>query len=79
MKQVQKLTIKTPDRRQWRSFGVFIVNFEHIWYLVVVFLLLDLNMLLPAWKGLILKKIVNSYEEVFFEEMLKDITPAQSQ
>ena len=35
-------------------------------------------MLLPAWKGLILKKIVNSYE-VFFEEMLKDITPAQSQ
>ena len=25
-----KLTIKTPKRRQWHSFGVFIVNFEHI-------------------------------------------------
>ena len=25
-----KLTIKTPERRQWRS-GVFIVNFEYIW------------------------------------------------
>ena len=25
-----KLTIKTPKRRHWRRFGVFIVNFEHI-------------------------------------------------
>ena len=25
-----KLTIRTPERRQWRSSGVFIVNFEHI-------------------------------------------------
>ena len=25
-----KLTIKTPDRRQWRRSGIFIVNFEHI-------------------------------------------------
>ena len=28
-----KLTIKTPKRRQWRRFGVFIVNFEHISHL----------------------------------------------
>ena len=27
-----KLTIKTPERRQWRLSGVFIVNFEHISY-----------------------------------------------
>ena len=27
------LTIKTPKRRQWRRFGVFIVNFEHISHL----------------------------------------------
>ena len=32
-----KLTIKTPDH------GVFIVNFEHISYLFLVFLLLTLN------------------------------------
>ena len=25
-----KLTIKTPERRQWRRYGVFIVNFEQI-------------------------------------------------
>ena len=25
-----KLTIKPPKRRQWRRFGGFIVNFEHI-------------------------------------------------
>ena len=39
-----KLTIKTPERRQWRRSGVFIVNFEHISHLVLVFLLLTLNM-----------------------------------
>ena len=25
-----KLAIKTQEREQWRTFGVFIVNFEHI-------------------------------------------------
>ena len=39
-----KLTIKTPERRHWRRSGVFIVNFEHISHLVLVFLLLTLNM-----------------------------------
>ena len=38
-----KLTIKTPGRRQWGQSGVFIVNFEHILNLVLVFLLLILN------------------------------------
>ena len=39
-----KLTIKTPERRHWRRFGVFIVNFEHISHLFQVFPLLTLNM-----------------------------------
>ena len=39
-----KLTIKTPERRQWGRSGVFTVNFEHISHLVLVFLLLPLNM-----------------------------------
>ena len=43
-----KLTIKTPERRHWRRFGVFIVNFEHILHLALVFLLLNLNMQLPV-------------------------------
>ena len=43
-----KLTIKTPKRRHWRRFGVFIINFEHIPYLVLVFLLLTLSRLIPA-------------------------------
>ena len=41
-----KLTINTPERRQWRRSGVFIVNFEHISHLVLVFLLLTLNNIL---------------------------------
>ena len=43
-----KLTIKTPEQYHWRRSGVFTVNFEHISYLVLVFLLLTLNMQLPA-------------------------------
>ena len=39
-----KLTIKTPERRQWRRSGVFTVNFEHISHLVLVILLLTFNM-----------------------------------
>ena len=39
-----KLTIKTPKQRQWCRSGVFVVNFEHISHLVLVFLLLALNM-----------------------------------
>ena len=34
-----KLTIKTPERRYWRRSGVFIVNFEHISHVALVFLL----------------------------------------
>ena len=39
-----KLKIKTPEQRQRRRSDVFIVNFEHILHLVLVFLLLTLNM-----------------------------------
>ena len=38
-----KLRINTPERRHWRRSGVFIVNFEHISHLALVFLLLTLN------------------------------------
>ena len=38
-----KLTIKTPEQRQWRRSGVFEVNLEHISHLVLVFLLLTLK------------------------------------
>ena len=38
-----KLTLKTPERRQWRHSGVFIVDFEHISHLVPEFLFLTLH------------------------------------
>ena len=38
VKYVQSKQIKTPERRQWRRYSVFIVNFEHISHLVLVFL-----------------------------------------
>ena len=38
-----KLTIKTPERCCWHCSGVFIINFEHISHLFLVFLLLTLS------------------------------------
>ena len=37
------LTIKAPEWRQWRRSGVYIVNFEQISNIVLVFPLLTLN------------------------------------
>ena len=36
------------ELRHWRGSGIFIVNFEHISHLVLVFLLLTLDMQLLA-------------------------------
>ena len=38
-----KLIVKTPERRHWFCFSVFIVNSEHISYLALVLLLLNLS------------------------------------
>ena len=38
-----ELTMKTPERRQLGRCGVFIVNFEHISHLVLIFILLTLS------------------------------------
>ena len=45
------LTVKTPERRHWRS-GVFIVNFEHILRLALVFFffsILNLEHVTAGW------------------------------
>ena len=41
-----KLTIKTPKQLQWRRSGVFIVNFEQVSHLFLLFLLSTVNMLI---------------------------------
>ena len=48
-----KLTVKILERRQQRRSSIFIVNFERIYYLLLVFLLLTLNMKLAAWQLLL--------------------------
>ena len=47
-----KLAIKIPERHQWRSSGIFIVNFGHISHLVLVFLLLTLKQVNAGWNRL---------------------------
>ena len=44
-----KLTIKTPERRQWRGSGVFIVNFEHISHLVLVVSIVNFEQVNAGW------------------------------
>ena len=39
-----EVKIQTPEQRQQRCSGVFIVNFEHFSHLILVLLLLTLNM-----------------------------------
>ena len=41
--KIAKLTLKTPERRHWRRSGIFVVNFERISLLFLVFLLLTLD------------------------------------
>ena len=43
VKYVQSITLKTPERRQWRRSDVFIINFEHLSQLVLMFLMLILG------------------------------------
>ena len=45
-----KLTIKTPERRQWRCSGVFIVNFEHISHLVLVVSIVNFEHVIAGWE-----------------------------
>ena len=45
-KACSKLTMKTPEESHWRRSGIFIVDFEQISHIFLVFLLLTLNMLL---------------------------------
>ena len=39
---------KVNNKDTWRRSGIFIVNFEHISHLLIVFILLTLNMKLLA-------------------------------
>ena len=38
-----EFTIKISERHQWRRFGVFVINFDHIWHFLLESLLLTLN------------------------------------
>ena len=73
-----KLTIKTPEWRQWRRSGVFIVNFEHISYIFHFFLLLTLSKYMTAgYKLNSFKKyhclvFQPQYSEMFFLKTIQD-------
>ena len=49
-----KLTIKKPERRHWRRSGVFIVDFEHMSHLALMFLFLiwtcNCRLVVTLWK-----------------------------
>ena len=70
-----KVTIKTPERRHWLCSGVFIVTFEHISHLFLVFLLLTLNnqMLVQMCSHLKGKSFVICFWKINMWKLLKVI------
>ena len=58
-----KLTIRKLERRQWRRFGVFIVNLRPISHLVLVFLLI----LIVGWKCYCFQMLLNALFFSFFK------------
>ena len=45
-----KLTVKTPERSQWRRSGVFIVNFKQISLIVLVSIVVDFEQVNTGWE-----------------------------
>ena len=43
--------MKTPEQCQWRRFGVFIVNFEHISYLCSSVSTVNFEHVIAGWDG----------------------------
>ena len=67
-----KLTIKTPERYQWRRFGVYIINFQQILHIIPLFRLLTLKKWMPTsdvWqyhKCATVASIENSPANIYF-------------
>ena len=75
-----KLTIKTPERRQWSHSGVFSVKFEHISHLaLVVFLLLTLNMYMPTGKDLKNTKRTKAMKRLYYNTQVSCTKETTSQ
>ena len=58
-----ELTIKIPEQRQWLRFGVFIVNFEQISRIALVFQLFTLDKQMPAEKMYLVCIVYSTKEE----------------
>ena len=84
-----KLAIKTPERRHRCRFGVFLVNFEYISHLFLVFLLLNLSKSTKSpedvicaqniWFQLSKKVLRNIYSKLSFwnfEQLFLDVSIA---
>ena len=49
MKYKSKVTTNTPERRQWRRFDVFIVNFQHIPHLDLSVFVVNIERVITDW------------------------------
>ena len=73
-----KLTIKTPERRHWRHSGVFVVNFEYISHLVLVFLLLTLSNQMPAGQMSLMQRLALTLLQAVTAKVCKKDTGLQA-
>ena len=79
-----KLTIKTPERRQWRRFGVFILNFDYIPYLFSSVSIADSEQVIIydkiTWHSCVHECFANEMKEILHESSenppeINDIVP----
>ena len=71
-----KLTIKTPKRRHWRRFGVFIINFEHISHLCSSASIVNFEHVIASWD--FLRKINKIMEQpLYFNNVNVKLTRTQ--
>ena len=52
-----KIKIKTPKRRHWRRFGVFIVNFEHNSHFCFSVTIVNFKQVMPPGRVMPLKNL----------------------
>ena len=75
-KLCSKLKIKTPEQRQWRRSGVFIVNLNQMLHDVLVFPLLNLNKQMPVPSEIyhhVHRTLFNKiYSKSYFQEFWSD-------
>ena len=66
-----KLTIKTPEQRQWRRSGVFIVNFDHFFTPCSCAFIVNFEHAIAYTNSDVFRTLSNIYDEAFLRKQFR--------